>query len=219
MVEKANDIVQRVLKKAKEHGDCWPRVLQPAIFECSRREVAHLNYTPFEIHYGYQPLSAIDYRFGQYTLIQARTFLAQPDVLTKLSQEVMSQKVSDSWSEGFRYTPRPSSIRTGGRQLRNQDMIWGVNNHEYAPGDLVFLYDSSSAKKKLHPAFSGPFRISGFGGDHFRSFTLGQVNGEPIKRTFYGDHLRLFKPRTGHLVSPSVKIMVCADAFGVQNKG
>ena len=27
MIEKGNDIVERVIKKSKEYGDCWPRAL------------------------------------------------------------------------------------------------------------------------------------------------------------------------------------------------
>jgi transposase InsO family protein len=201
MIEKANDIVQRVLKKTREHGDVWPRVLQHAIFECNRREVAHLNYTPFEIHFGYQPLSAIDYRFGQYTLIQARSFLSQPNILQKLSQKEMYQKVSDFMTkrDQIRSQALFNSDRKKAVEKAKHDL--GVNNHEFKPQDLVFLYDAHSAKLKLHPSFRGPFRVSGFGGDHQRSFKLEQLNGDPIRRTFYGDHLRLFKPRTGHLVN------------------
>ena len=66
-MEKANDIVQRVMKKTREHGDLQLRVLQPTIFECNRQEITYLNYTPFKI--SYQPLSAINYQFGQYILI------------------------------------------------------------------------------------------------------------------------------------------------------
>lgn len=73
--------------------------------------------------------------------------------------------------------------------------------HSYKPGDLVLLHDSKASKKKFQPSFNGPFVISGYGGDHNHSYTLKQLNGKPIKRTFYGDHLRLFIPRTGHLVN------------------
>jgi hypothetical protein len=92
MIEKGNDIVKRVIKKSKEYSDYWPRALQLSVFECNRREISHLNYSAFEIHHGYQPLSAVDYRFGTYTLIQSRAFLSQPNILDQpqLSNKVMS---------------------------------------------------------------------------------------------------------------------------------
>jgi hypothetical protein len=162
-----------------------------------------LNYSAFEIHHGYQPLSAVDYRFGTYTLIQSRAFLSQPDILDQpqLSDKVMSQKVLDfiDKRDQIRAQTLFNSDRKKAVEKAKHDL--GVNNHEYTPGDLVFLYDSNSAKKKLHPSFRGPFRIASFGGDHYRSFKLEQLNREPIPHTFYGDHLRLFRPRTGHLIT------------------
>ncbi|KAI0993326.1 hypothetical protein K3495_g14858 [Podosphaera aphanis] len=88
----------------------------------------------------------------------------------------------------------------------------GVQSHEnpYQPGDLVMLYDDAVAKKKLHESYRGPFRVIGFGSDRAHSYSLEQLNGTKIKRTFHGtkikrtfhgDQLRLFVLRTGHLVT------------------
>ena len=73
--------------------------------------------------------------------------------------------------------------------------------HLFNPGDLVMLYDSKSAKKKMHPAYRGPFIVVGLGGFHSKSYHLRQVNSIAVLRSFYGDHLKPFKLRTGHLVT------------------
>jgi hypothetical protein len=61
------------------------------------------------------------------------------------------------------------------------------------------LYDGKSAKKKLHPAYRGPFVIAGFAGSQGKSYTLRQVNGNPIPRSYYRDHLKPFTLRTRYL--------------------
>jgi hypothetical protein len=77
----------------------------------------------------------------------------------------------------------------------------GVNQVNYTPGQLVMLYDHKSAKKKLHPAYRGPFRIALFARDHKHTFHLQQLDQSPIPRSYSGDHFKLFQPRSGHLIS------------------
>jgi hypothetical protein len=72
---------------------------------------------------------------------------------------------------------------------------------KFKEDDLVMLYDSKVAKQKLHPSYRGPFIIVGLAGDHGTSYKLRQVDGTAIKRTFYGDHLKPFKQRTGHMLT------------------
>jgi hypothetical protein len=76
MVEKANNLIQRVLKKERL-GTKWPLRVQSAAFELNRREVIYLNYSPFKIAFGYQPLSRTDHKFGQLHHVQSRAFLSQ----------------------------------------------------------------------------------------------------------------------------------------------
>jgi hypothetical protein len=71
----------------------------------------------------------------------------------------------------------------------------------FNPKDLVILYDSKLAKKKMHPAYKGPFVVISPGGFHSKSYHLRQVNGTLIPRSFYGDHLKPFKLRTSYLVT------------------
>ncbi len=62
------------------------------------------------------------------------------------------------------------------------------------------LYNTKFVKKKLYPLYRGPFIITRFGSSYSRSYTLRQINGEAIPRIYYGDYLKLFKLRKGHLV-------------------
>ena len=71
----------------------------------------------------------------------------------------------------------------------------------FSPGELVMLYDSRSAKKKLRPSWRGPFVVTGFGGDQHKSYTIRQICGTLIPRTFHGDHLKLFRLREGYLAT------------------
>ena len=73
--------------------------------------------------------------------------------------------------------------------------------HVYSPGSLVMLWDAKAAGKKLRPAWRGPFVITGYGGNMERSYTLRQVNGLPIPRHYYGDHLKPFRLREGYLIT------------------
>jgi hypothetical protein len=84
----------------------------------------------------------------------------------------------------------------------------GVKHHSFEPGDLVMLYDHGSANKKLHPAYRGPFEVTGYSGDYGKSFKLQQLDSTQIPRTFYGDSLKLFKPWTNHLISKSDKDLI-----------
>jgi hypothetical protein len=87
------------------------------------------------------------------------------------------------------------------RVLKDRHDLGVRGQGSFSPGDLVMLYDAKSAKKKMHPAYRGPFVIVGPGGFHGKSYHLRQVNGTAIPRSFYGDHLKPFKLRTGYLVT------------------
>jgi hypothetical protein len=63
------------------------------------------------------------------------------------------------------------------------------------------LYDPKSAKKKLSLAWRGLFVVLGYGGDHFKSYSLRQIYGTLIPRTFHGSHLKAFRLREEHLAT------------------
>lgn len=72
---------------------------------------------------------------------------------------------------------------------------------EYNPADLVMLYDHQQAGKKLRPIWRGPFVVTGLGEDMGKSYSLRQVYGTPIPRSYYGDSLKRFRLREGYLVT------------------
>jgi hypothetical protein len=73
--------------------------------------------------------------------------------------------------------------------------------HLFNLRDLVILYNNKLAKKKMHPAYKGPFVIISPGGFYSKLYHLQQVNSTTIPRSFYRDHLKPFKLRTSHLVT------------------
>ena len=73
----------------------------------------------------------------------------------------------------------------------------GIQRVSHTIGRLVMLYQKD--QPKLHPRWRGPFRVIGYGGSHYTSFRIQQLNGRGIRGTFHGDHLKQFIPRTGHL--------------------
>ena len=79
----------------------------------------------------------------------------------------------------------------------------GIKGRGYLfnPKDLVMLYDGKLAKKKMHPAYRGPFVIISLRGFYGKLYHLWQVNSIAILKSFYKDHLKLFKLRTSHLVT------------------
>jgi hypothetical protein len=210
MVEKANDIFQRVLKKSKKSGRKWVFEVQSAAFETNCREIRHLGYSPFEIQHRYQPLSAVDFKFRSFNQVQSCLFLTQPweEVHKALSDETMARKVYEfiEMRGVIQLEVKSNSDLVKVKQKEMHDL--GVKHYSFEPGDLVMLYDHRSANKKLHPAYRGPFEISEFGGDYGKSFKLQQLDGTLIPQTFYGDSLKFFKPRTNYLISKSDKDLI-----------
>ena len=175
-------------------------VTQSSTLEVNRRDIRHLGYTPFEIHFGYQPPSMLESTVPTYDRVQANSFFTSTNVWDKLLNE-------SDWNAGvFDFIVNRQEVRTRVAEASNAAKVvqkerhdMGVRTYSFEPGQMVMLYDTKSAKKKLHPAYRGPFIVTGFGGSHDRSYTLSQVNGVPIPRTYYGDHLKPFKLREGYL--------------------
>jgi hypothetical protein len=93
------------------------------------------------------------------------------------------------------------------KELQKERHDLGIRReYWFKGGDLVMIYDQKSAKKKLHPAYRGPFVINGASGDQGKSYTLRQVNGTAIPRMYYGDHLKPFRLRPDHLVTKKERL-------------
>jgi hypothetical protein len=201
LAEKCNDLLQRILKKISNGVEAWPLKVQPAAFELNRREIVHLGHTPYEIHFGYQPPSALEVNFPSYSRQATIEFLKHEDTFERLDEDTMREAV-------FQFMVKRIDIHTEVNQksghtkaLQKERYDKGVVERNYKVGNYVMLYDKKSAKKKLHAAYRGPFIVTGFAGDHGKSYTLRQIDSTPIPRSYSGDQLKLFKPRTDHLVT------------------
>ncbi|KAI1007083.1 hypothetical protein K3495_g1139 [Podosphaera aphanis] len=62
MVEKANDLLQIFLVKGGD-SSTWPFRLAKSTLDLNRREVAHLGFSPFELHRGYLPETTLSSSF------------------------------------------------------------------------------------------------------------------------------------------------------------
>ncbi|KAI0995222.1 hypothetical protein K3495_g12960, partial [Podosphaera aphanis] len=80
MVEKANDLLQRVLVKGGDSSD-WSLRLNRSTFLLNRREIAYLGFSPFELHRGYLPESTLSSSFPsrQRHILAARLENIGPD--------------------------------------------------------------------------------------------------------------------------------------------
>lgn len=202
MIEKVNDILQRVLKKITPDPSHWPEYVPRAVFEVNKREIAHLHYSPAQIMLGFDPASVLETAFptadrqSLSAALKSGIELAFPedDIHSDLVMEFMlkRQEIRKSVHKNSDYH----------KDLSAQRHDLGIRApQEYSPGDLVMLYDHKEAGKKLRPAWRGPFVVSGFGGDLGKSYTLRQINGDAIPRHYYGDSLQRFRLREGYLIT------------------
>ena len=65
--------------------------------------------------------------------------------------------------------------------------------HLFNPNNLVILYNSKLAKKKMYSAYKGPFIVVSLRGFYSKLYHLQQVNSTTILKSFYSDHLKPFK--------------------------
>jgi hypothetical protein len=199
MVEKINDLLQRVLKKTGEPQLFHLRV-KNCVQELNRHEIVHLGFSPQEIHQGYQPEGSLERSFpGHHRTALSAAIQSQQDCVPV--GEDWENLVLDHIAHSMRIRERVRETSISRKDKEKQRYDRGIREHRFTPGQLVMLYDSKAAGKKLRPAWRGPFVITGFGGDHQKSYILRQICGTPIPRTFHGDHLKRFRLREGYLVS------------------
>lgn len=122
--------------------------------------------------------------------------------LKPLRSTILPRKLRAFWVRGKKPISRALFNSNRAKSDSKAAHDYGITERSFAPGDLVLLQDLKAKKKSFQSTFVGPFRVVGFGGSHDKSYVLEQLNKKPIPRIFYGDHLRLFVPRTGYLVSP-----------------
>ncbi|POS86333.1 hypothetical protein EPUL_002151 [Erysiphe pulchra] len=170
----------------------------------NRRYIQYLGFLPFEIDGGYQLPSVVETIVRSARRTAKKRAMKHSSYLIALAKEREEQenavfrfiaKRERCWDE----VPNASSWA---KQVFKDRHDTGIQKElNFTDGTMVMLFDGKSAKKQLHPSYRGPFIISEKGGSHGKSYTLKQINGTPIPGTFYGDHLKPFVPRTGHLIT------------------
>lgn len=171
------------------------------------RIIPHLGFSPYEIRFGYQPAGPFISFSAPPARLKKRSLLASVDLLELVKAHPLKELRATIHRHIDRRATTHSTIteRSERRKIVQKDRHdLGITKHlTFSPGDMVMLYDHSSAKKKLHASYRGPFIIAGPAGDYGTSYRLQQINGKAIPRFFYGDHLKPFRSRTGRLVNNS----------------
>ncbi|POS81885.1 hypothetical protein EPUL_006527 [Erysiphe pulchra] len=187
MIEKANNLSERVMKGMVSKPE-WPIYVHRVAYEMNRREIRHLGYSPYEIIFGYNPPSSLEPEVPHMKRSKLLLELQKFDFDNVENDEIMAEAV-------FHHVAKVEAIKSRIRRKDDWRRLVQKEKHdlgvwqrwEYIPGSLVMVYDHIHAKDKLHTAYRGPFVITGYGGDHGKSFTIRQFNGENIKNTFHGD--------------------------------
>ncbi|RKF60559.1 hypothetical protein OnM2_049059 [Erysiphe neolycopersici] len=201
MIEKANDLFERVMKGIAVKPD-WPIYVHRAAYEMNRRKIKHLGHSPYEILFGYHPPSSLELAIPHIKRTKLMLDLQNFDFERLDSEEVMAEAV-------FHHVAKVEARRSDilrkddwRRQVQKGKHDLGVSQYRnYTLGSLVMVYDHIHAKEKLHAAYRGPFVVTGYGGHNRKNFSIQQVNGERVKNTFHGDQLKPFRLREGYLVT------------------
>lgn len=155
MVEKANDLLQRVLVK---DGDpfTWPERLTRSTFHLNRREIDNLGFSPFELYRGYFPEGVLNTSFPSYHRHALAANLKQisPEVFqdfTPPQGEHLEAAVARvlSLEQKFEETRALAAVA---REQQKDRFNRGVKQRSFHPEQLVMLYNGVSAKKKLRPS-------------------------------------------------------------------
>ena len=196
MIEVHNKLLEHVLRRTSNHRD-WDSHLAKDASDVNRRAISYLNLSPSDMLFG--PT--------QQVTPNTSTLLALPNRSIKAWAEAFCDPARHS-AEIQTYLKHRADLRdlvyeTKKRQKEDEAARYnrGVKQATHHVGDLAMLYQKVT--KKLQPRWRGPFRISGYGGTHGRSFTLQQLNGRKVRGKFHGDHLKKFVPRSGYLATPT----------------
>ncbi|KAI0993294.1 hypothetical protein K3495_g14890 [Podosphaera aphanis] len=189
-------------------------VLSKSTFDIKRKEILYLGFSLHEILKGFSPNGSLEVLFPschreslKSSLIEgiSDVFPGDDDAHGNLVIDFVVKR------EDIRRATLVRSDRQNDRAKDRHDL--GVRaEHSYSPGDSVMLWDAKTAGKKLRHAWRGPFIVTGYEGNLRRSYTLRQVDGSPIPRHYYGDHLKPFRRRESYLITrEEEEIPVCQN--------
>lgn len=192
LIERGNRILEDVIRKAALLSSTWDKVLPKATMEVNSRIITHLRYSPLSILLGITPAPSSATLVGDASLSEAG-FAHWVDSISDSRDHC--RRVQDylldreAWREEVSLSNEEAKAKMADRYDQ------GITHRELDIGDLVLLHQKESTK--LGAQWRGPFMVDK-PGEH-ASYHIKQISGWRIKRTFHGDDLRVFKPRTGHL--------------------
>lgn len=206
MIERANQELEKALKRtAGPHLSAWDIFLGRASRAVNTRTVVALGFTPFELLFGVQPRMPFEFAYPDEEVLALRTFTTEhylnPDVEV-WEESILSRSLE---LQGMREEMLARWKRSNERMKLSYDA--GTKGWKFSPGDLVMLYDNTVGAKskgggKFDVQWPGPYIVEGHAGEHQTSYRLKHIHGKTLPGAHHGNHLRLYRPRSGRLAQP-----------------
>lgn len=194
MIEVMNKVLEDVVRKL---GKEWDRSLAKAGGAVNSRVIGYIGASPKSIVFG--PLPDTSATTATLRALPGRDIQAWAAQLQDPTSHRHEVQIYLRHRAEVHDAVNAASLRQKEDMAARYDK--GVKQVVHHVGDLAMLYQEGAGN--LQPRWKGPFKVSGFGGSHARSFTLRQLNDRRIRGTFHGDHLKTFVPRSGYLADPS----------------
>lgn len=141
-------MLQRVLVKDRDLLT-WPKWLIRSTFHLNHREIAHLGFSPFELHRGYCPEGVLNTSFLSYHrhVLAAKLKRIFPEAFqdfTAPQGEHLEAAVARvlSLEQKFEGTRARTAVA---REQQKDRFDRGVKRRSFHPGQLVMLYDGAFA--------------------------------------------------------------------------
>ena len=199
LIERGNRILEDVIRKSTSSGAKWDAVLARATHEINSRVIGHLHHSPLSVLVGCPPTPPLTTLLGDSSLAEVTI----PQWLESIEEpRAHCQAVQSHLLDLAARREDVSRFNEEEKDRVAERYNRGVVLEEFSVGDLVLLHQKNTGK--LEARWRGPFVVDRLG-EHV-SFHLRQLNGRRIKRTYHGDDLRRFQPRTGRLRLPNEPI-------------
>ncbi|POS87077.1 hypothetical protein EPUL_000421, partial [Erysiphe pulchra] len=143
LIEKAVDILQRVLKNCTPDPCKWPSNLPEAVHQTNKRYNLHHTFLPYEVLFGLILLVAAIPKEDDHALL----------ILEFVYQRTHCRQEAQRGSEHA-------------MDIAAQKHDLGINSPaSFNPGDLLLLFHHRQSGKKMRPSWRGPFVVTGYGSD------------------------------------------------------
>ncbi|KAI0995727.1 hypothetical protein K3495_g12454 [Podosphaera aphanis] len=142
MIEKAVDLIQRVLKKVTNGSSNWAQNVPTAVLEANKREIQHLLYSPATIMLGFNPVNTVEIKFPTDRRRLLAAGLSSLDMNVLPSRDEHSDGVVDYITRRMRRNSEVLKRSDKAKDRSAERHNLGIRGQvTYAPGELVMLYD------------------------------------------------------------------------------